>query len=64
MTMNAKYINSSTLDLHQNESYCMKTLLYVQLFDDILTTAGHKIMRLDGHEIHSGVPSAGISSDY
>jgi hypothetical protein len=39
MTMNVKYINSSTLDLHQNESYCMKTLLYIQLFDDVLTTA-------------------------
>jgi len=39
MTMNVKYINSSTLDLHQNESYCMKSLLYFQLFDDILTTA-------------------------
>lgn len=37
MTMNVKYFNSSTLDLHQNESYCMKTLLYTQLFDDTLT---------------------------
>jgi len=39
MTTNIKYINSSTLDLHQNGSYCMETLLYIQLFDDILTTA-------------------------
>lgn len=37
MTMNVKYINYSTLDLHQHESYCMKTLLCIQLFDDILT---------------------------